>query len=348
MGSRTGISLLIYIIRRLLMLLPTLIGIMLIIFTLVQMLPVTKRAMLFVQDVRELRAIPDIIKEYGLDQPVYIQFAIWMGQVFRGNLGWSETAYGPVLSALLWRLPATLEIVLYSIPIILFLGIFLGVISAKHKGRPLDHAPRTMANIGWALPSFWFGILLLGIFYYGLGWFAPFRYGTEVDLYITAPNSPWRTYTGFMTIDSLLNGQTWIFTDVLRHLVLPVTIMAISNIPIIMKLIHSSTLETLKGKSIALANVNSLTQEVTWKHMLVNALFSTFTFLGLLLVSMLTTLIVAETVFKFPGIGKFVATAAWRLDIASVIGFLLLSSFFFVIVNLVVDIVYGCVDARIK
>jgi len=348
MSSRTLIGLLLYIVRRLLMLLPTLIGLMLIIFAVIQILPVEKRAMLFIQDVKELGMIPVVIKEYGLDRPVYEQFATWMSQVLRGNFGWSETALGPVLPVITARIPATLEIVLPSAAIILLLGIFLGIISARYQGKPVDHASRTMGNIGWALPAFWFGMVLLSVFYGGLGWFEPFRYGRDVGIFITAPDSPWRWYTGLVTIDALLNGQLWIFVDALRHLVLPVVVLVISNTAVIMKVIRSSTLEMLKGKSIAFGNAKSSTQKVTWKQMLINALFSAFTLLGLLFASMLTTLVIAETVCNFPGIGSLAATAAMRLDVAPAIGLMLLSSFFFAIVYLIVDIGYACVDARIK
>lgn len=337
-----------YIVRRLLMLVPTLIGIALIVFALIQMLPLNRRAMLYIQDPRTIRNIPEIIRRYGLDQPVHMQFVIWLGEVFRGNLGWSETCQAPVVHAILTRLPATLELVLYSAPIILLLGTYLGVKSAEKHGKPIDHASRTMGLVSWALPSFWFAILLLGFFYAYLGWFPPGRNGNEVLFYVTAPD--WRAYTGLVTIDSLLNGQLWIFVDALRHLVLPVVVLVASNIVIIMKVMRSSTLEILKKKvQVAIAmEKGSIQNEVIGNHMQNNVLFPAITLLGLLFAGMLTSLILTETVFNFPGVGWLIANAAIRLDIATVIGFVLLAGFFFAVVNLIVDIACACVDPRIR
>lgn len=338
-----------YIIRRMLLMLPTILGVCLLIFAVVQLLPINKRAMLFIQDVRELKAIPEIIKEYGLDQPVYVQFATWMGQVLQGNLGWSEIAYEPVLPAILKRLPATAEIVIFCTPIIILVGIFLGTLSAVHRDKPIDHISRSLSIMGTSLPSFWIGLVLLSIFYYGLGWFAPFRYGNAVDSYITAPYSPWRWYTGFVTIDSLLNGQPWIFVDALRHLVLPVIVLTLIQTALIVRVMRSSMLESLGKGYITAAMAKGLTQkEVVNKHARRNALIPVVTISGLLVAGMLTGLIITETVFNFPGIGKFAAQAAFRLDVATVLGYALLSAIVFVIANLIVDIMYAWIDPRIR
>lgn len=339
-----------YIIRRLLMLVLTLIGVSLIIFAVTQTLPINRRAMLFVEDVRESGRIDDIIERYGLNKPVYIQYAIWIRELLRGNLGWSQTTIQPVLTAILRRLPATLELVLYSAPIILFLGIFLGVQSARKLGKPIDHASRTIAMVGWALPSFWLGILLLAVFYGGLGWFPPGRFGNEVNIFINAPNTPWRWYTGLLTIDALLNGQTWILADALRHLVLPIIVLTISNIAIIMEVVRSSMSKILKRKYIAVTNVKGSTKDdfLAIKHVLSNVLVQVASVSGLLFVSILTSIIIAETIFNFSGVGYLVAQAAIRLDIALIIGLLILSSCVLVIINLIVDIVYAWADTRIR
>jgi len=343
MGLRT------YVIRRLLLLLPTVLGVCILIFAVVQLLPAERRAMLFIQDVKELGMIPVVIKEYGLDRPVYEQFATWMGQVLQGNFGWSETAFGPVLPAILARLPATTEIVIFCSPIILLVGIVLGTISAVHRDKPIDHATRTLSIMGTSLPSFWIGIVLLSIFYGGLRWFEPFRYGRDVGIFITAPDSPWQWYTGLVTVDALLNGQLWIFVDALRHLVLPVVVLTLIQTALIVRVMRSSMLESLGKGYITAAMAKGLTQkEVVNKHARRNALIPVVTISGLLIAGMLTGLIITETVFNFPGIGSFAANAAMKLDIAAVLGYALLSAIVFVVANLIVDVMYAYIDPRIR
>lgn len=338
-----------YIIRRLLLMIPTLVGVCLLIFAVVQMLPASRRAMLYVRDIRQVKNIDEVIKEYGLDQPVYVQFAIWLGQVLQGNLGWSETGIAPVLESILVRLPPTAEIVIFSVPPIILLGIFLGTLSAVHRDKPIDHVSRTLAIMGTSLPSFWFGIVLLSIFYVALGWFPPMRVSQDVNIYIGAPFTPWRWYTGLVTIDALINGQLWIFVDALRHLVLPVTVLVFIQTGLIMRIMRSSMLESLGKGYITAAMAKGLTQkEVVNKHARRNALIPVVTISGLLIAGMLTGLIITETVFAFPGIGQFAAQAAIQLDIATVLGYALLSAILFVVANLVVDITYAYIDPRIR
>jgi len=338
-----------YIIRRLLLVIPTVLGVCLLIFAVVQMLPVDRRAMLFIEDVKQLGTKQQIIEEYGLNRPVYEQFAIWIKQLLQGNLGWSEVASEPVLPALLKRVPATAEIVMFCSPVIVLVGIFLGTLSAVHRDKPIDHASRTLSVMGSSLPSFWIGIVLLSIFYGGFGWFPPNRYGNDVMFYITAPDTPWRAYTGLMTIDSLLNGQLWIFVDTIRHLVLPVIVLTMIQTSLIVRVMRSSMLESLGKGYITAAMAKGLTQkEVVNKHARRNALIPVVTISGLLIAGMLTGLIITETVFNFPGIGSFAANAAIRLDIAAVLGYALLSAIVFVVANLIVDIMYAYIDPRIR
>jgi peptide/nickel transport system permease protein len=343
MGLRT------YIIRRLLFIIPTILGVCLLIFAVVQILPVERRVMLYIEDVKMIGAKQQMIEAYGLNQPAYVQFVKWMGELLRGNLGWSEVANSAVLPAILNRVPATAEIVIFCAPIIILVGITLGTISAVHRDKPLDHATRTLSIMGTSLPSFWIGIVLLAVFYGGLGWFPPFRFGNEVLLYITAPGTPWRQYTGLMTVDALLNGQLWIFLDALRHLVLPVVVLTLIQTALIVRVMRSSMLESLGKGYITAAMAKGLTQkEVINKHARRNALIPVVTISGLLIAGMLTGLIITETVFDFPGIGSFAAQAAIRLDIAAVLGYALLSAIVFVVANLIVDVMYAYIDPRIR
>jgi len=337
-----------YIIRRILLVIPTLIGVVILIFAVVQLLPPERRVLLYVDDPRFARDTALAIKAYGLDQPVWVQFVNWMSDLLKGNLGWSEVGSAPVMKAIIERIPATAEIVLFSAPIIIFVGIKLGELSAVHRDKPIDHVTRGLSIMGTSLPSFWVGIVLLAIFYRALGWFGPGRVGNDAFMYIQ--NSPdWHWYTHLITIDSLINGQFWIFTDVVTHLVMPVITLSTINIATLARVMRSSMLESLSKTYIVSARVKGLKNaEVISKHARRNALIPVVTLSGLMVAGMLTGLTITETVFSYPGLGAFAASAAILLDIPTVIGYALFSGILFVFSNLIVDILYAFLDPRIR
>lgn len=336
-----------YMIRRLLMLTLMLIALTLLVFVVMQLFTPEQRATLFVKEPRELRSIPTIIKKYHLDESVFIQYQTWITEVFKGNLGWSQTANKPVLTAILQKLPATIELLMFSIPITILVGIFLGVKSAEHRDKPIDHGTKFFSVVGYSLPTFWFAILLLAVFFVWLGWFPPERIEPVARICIFSPS--WIGYTGIYTIDGLLNGQLWITLDALRHLVLPTIVLAAANIAIVVLVARSNMIEILRKRYIAVVTAKDWTpNEVTIKRMRLSTLFPASTLLELLFGSILISIIVVETVFNFDGLGRLAANAAIRLDIPSLLGFTLFSGFFFVILSLVVDIVYACVDPRIR
>jgi dipeptide transport system permease protein len=343
MGLRT------YIIRRLLLAIPVLLGAVILIFAVIQFLPTALRATLFISDPRFARDIPSIIREYGLDQPVYVQFYYWLRALLvQRNLGIDASGV-PVFDAILSRLPATVEIVMYASPLIVLVGLYLGVLSGSNKDKLVDHGSRILAIMGSSLPSFWFGIVLLSIFYAGLGWFPPSRIGQEALNFVTAPNTPWRWYTHLITIDSLLNGQWWIFLDGIRHLVLPVSILTLLNSAVIVRVTRSSMLEALSKDYITAAKAKGLSRKVVInRHARRNALIPAITLSGLMIASLFTGVTITETVFNMGGIGQYAADSARALDIPPVIGYALLSAIAFVISNLIVDVLYAYVDPRIR
>jgi len=204
-----------YIIRRLLLLIPVLFGVSIIVFVILSLFSPEQRAAAFITDIKQLRNIQGVIKTHRLDAPIYVQYFSWLKEVFRGNLGWSKTAEKPVLEALFYFLPNTVELGLFSAVLIILVGIWLGSTSAVHQDKLIDHATRTMAIIGWSLPTFWFGLMLLMIFYgYFRGLLPPEALGVQASLYVRSPD-----FIRFMhinTIDALLNGKLWIFLDALN------------------------------------------------------------------------------------------------------------------------------------
>jgi peptide/nickel transport system permease protein len=255
----------------------------------------------------------------------------------------------PVFSAIMNRLPATVEIVMYAAPIIVFIGLTMGVRAGANKDKPIDQGSRVLAIMGTSLPSFWFGIVLLSIFYAGLGWFPPMRFGQEVIAYISQPDSPWHWYTGLMTIDSLINGQLWIFADSVRHLILPISVLSLLNSAVMVRVTRSSMLEALGKDYITAAKAKGLSKtEVVNKHARRNALIPAITISGLMIAGLLTGVTITETVFNMGGIGQYAAESARGLDLPPVIGYALLSAVLFVLSNLIVDVLYAYIDPRIR
>lgn len=326
---------------------PTLIGVTLLVFAVMQFFSPVQRASLYVTSLKQIRDIQSIIEKYHLDDPFYVQYASWIRAVLSGNLGWSRSVGMPVSKVLLQRAPATFELVMFAIPLTVFLGVRLGVTSAVHRDKPVDHATRILAIIGWSLPSFWLGIVLLSIFYAGLGWFPPERLGTAANIFVRS--SEFTRYTGINTIDALLNGQLWIFVDALRHLVLPVVTLITIQIALIVRVMRSSMLEALGKGYIITARAKGLNQkEVINKHARRNALIPIITLSGILTAGMLTGVIITETVFSYKGLGYYAAHAATQLDMAGILGFALLAGAIFVVTNLIVDVLYAYVDPRIR
>lgn len=345
MGLRT------YIIRRLLLLIPILLGATLLIFAITQLFDPVARASLYITNTNQFTPdnIESVIRNYGLNDPAYLQFSRWLQQVATGNLGFSRTARQPVTTAILQRFPTTAEVVLYSAPIIILLGIWLGVKSAVNKDKAIDHVTRTVAIIGWSLPSFWFGILLLAVFSVALQWTpTPGRWGSAAQNYIIASGQFIR-YTGMNSIDGLLNGQLWVTVDAIWHLILPVIVLTTISIALIIRIMRSSMLEALNKGYIVAARAKGLSSsEVVNKHARKNALIPTITLSGMMVAGMLNGVVITETVFGLNGLGQWAANAAFSLDIAGVLGFTIFAGSLFVFANLVVDILYAYLDPRIR
>ena len=337
-----------YILRRLLLLIPVLFGVTILIFALLQMFSPVERAALYATSPRQMAHIQDIIKQYGLDQPVWVQFGSWFNQVIHGNLGWSKTASEPVVKAIGGFLPATLELAIYAAPLIIAGGIFLGKRAAAHKDKALDHVTRVGAIIGWSLPTFWLGLMLLMFFYgYFSGLLPPGRLSTEVDFIVNS--SSFVRYTHINTLDAILNGNMRVFLDALRHLVLPVITLATVNVAFIMRLMRSSMLEALGKGYVVSARAKGLSENVVInKHAGRNALIPVLTVSGYVFAAIVNGVVITETIFNIKGLGWFAWQSAVNLDVPSVLAFAMFSGILFVITNLVVDLLYARIDPRIR
>ena len=336
-----------FIVRRLLLLPFVAVGVTMLIFALLQFLTPAMRASLYIHDPKQLNAIGQIIAKYHLDQPVYVQYWGWLQQVAHGDLGWSETAREPVTDAIRGFFPATCELALYAFACILVIGVWLGTASAVRKDHLVDHISRFTSISGASLPTFVWGLLLLMVFYGHFGWFPPGRLSLDADLFVRS--SRFHGYTGLLTIDAAANGRWWIFWDAVRHLVLPVATLTYFNIAVLVRITRSSMLETLCTDYVRTARAKGLAQRVVIdKHARRNALIPVITLAGLLFVGLLSGVIITETVFNFPGIGRWGVAASEQLDIPAVTGFALIFAGLLVLGNLCADILYAVVDPRIR
>ena len=337
-----------YVVRRLALLVPVLLGVTILIFGLLQLFSPVERAALYVKDARQFANVPAIIERYGLDQPVWIQYGRWMNEVFHGNLGWSKMVSMPVSEAL-WRfLPATLELALFATPLIIIGGVILGSKAAANKDKAIDHATRLGAIIGWSLPTFWLGLLLMMVFYgFFSGLLPPERLSTEVNFIVHSDE--FTRFTNINTIDAILNGNMHVLGDSLRHLVLPVTTLTVVSLAFVMRLMRSSMLESLGKAYILTARAKGLDEStVVNKHARRNALIPVLTVSGYVFAGMVNGVVITETIFSYKGLGWWAAQAAVNLDVPSILAFALFNGVLFVLTNLVVDLLYARIDPRVR
>jgi len=337
-----------YIVRRLLLLIPVLFGVTLFIFGVTMLFSPTQRATLYVRDPRQLADLPAVIELYHLDAPFVVQYGSWVSQVVTGNLGWSRIVSMPVWEAIWHYLPASLELAIFATPVIILAGIALGTTAAAHKDKPADHITRVLAIFGWSLPTFWFGLLLLMIFY-GLfrGFLPPGRLSVQMDILVGA--SDFIRYTHINTLDAILNLNGPVLLDAIRHLILPVITLSVVQVAFIMRLMRSSMLEALGKGYILTAKAKGLDQRVVVnRHARRNALIPVITVSGYLFAALANGVVITETIFNFKGMGWWAWQAAVNLDIPAVLGFALFNACLFVLVNLVVDILYTRVDPRVR
>lgn len=336
-----------YILRRLLLLPLVVLGVTFLLFLLTQRLSPEMRASLYIKDPRQMGAMEEVIRKYGLRDHVFKQYGRWLGQTIKGDLGYSHSANMPVAQAIKEYLPATIQLACATILLVLFFGIWLGTLSAVKKDKWQDIAVRLFSVGGFSLPIFVLGLLLLMVFYGKLGWFAPGGYSVMTDITIHGPS--FHHYTGFLLIDALLNGNMRVFLDVLRHLFLPAVTLCIGSFALMVRVMRSSMLEELNKDYVRTARAKGLPETaVIYRHGGKNAVIPVITLASIQFIRLLGGTVIVETIFDYPGIGRFGVTAAQQLDIAGIMGFSLMVAVLFVLGNLLCDILYTAVDPRIK
>jgi peptide/nickel transport system permease protein len=338
-----------YIVRRLLILPIILIGVTLLVFSMIMMLSPYQRLSTYVTDPSQLKNVDVdvLVSRYGLDDPWYEQYGRWIKGVAQGDLGWSESAGATVNQAFVDRFPATAELgILALLPVVLG-GIILGVFASVHHNDIWDHVSRVLAIIGWSVPTFVFGLIMLMIFYGTLGWLPPSRlsgWGLEI-----VNSSAFINYTGFFILDGLLNGNLAIVGNAIRHLIAPVVTISILWWAFIMRITRSSMLEILRKDYIRTARSKGVKENVVvYKHAVRNALIPVVTVAGRMVLGLLGGLVITETIFNIEGLGQFMAQAAQQLDYPAVLGGTLYFGFLLIVINLCVDVSYAVIDPRIR
>ena len=349
-----------YIIRRLLLVPVLLFGVTVLIFGMLQFLSPVERSALYVRDFpKNEKALDGIIKKYGLDQPLYVQYWRWLvgtkdqltgkrtGGILFGEFGWSRTGAQPVADLIKTRFPNTLDLTLWAVGPVILVGIWLGVQAAVHHNGLIDQAGRMFSIIGTSFPTFVFGLLVLMVFYANLQWFPPGRLSTAMQTVVSSSN--FKSYTTLLTIDSLLNGRFDVFLDALKHMILPILTLSYLNWATFLRVTRSSMLETLRQEYVTTARAKGLPErDVIFKHARPNAMIAVVTLAGFTVVGLMGGVVITETVFDYPGIGKAAAEAAGSLDVVTVLGFALFNGVVLIIANLVVDVLYAVVDPRVR
>ncbi|ELN2735879.1 ABC transporter permease [Pluralibacter gergoviae] len=290
------------------------------------------------------RASDEIVQhirhQLGLDLPLWQQFARYVSALLHGDLGTSIRTGRPVLEDLKAFFPATLELAFCALAIALVVGIPLGVLSAVYRNRWTDHLVRLLALTGISTPAFWLGLGVIVLFYGKLNWLPG---SGRLDDWLDPPAH----VTGFYLIDSLLAGDTEVFINAVQHLILPAATLAFVHLGIVARQIRSAMLEQLDEDYIRTALASGLPRwTIILRYALPNALIPSVTVLGLALGDLLYGAVLTETVFAWPGMGAWVVTSIQALDFPAVMGFAIVVSFAYVLVNLIVDLLYLWIDPR--
>jgi ABC-type dipeptide/oligopeptide/nickel transport system permease component len=328
-----------YIARRVLFFLPTLLGISVAVFLIVEFIP-GDPARAILGDRATPEALADMRARLGLDRPLPVRFALFVKDLARGDMGRSLRTNRPIGEEIAVHFPATLELALAAMLLAALAGISAGVVSAVKRRSALDYAAMTGALVGVSMPVFWLGLMLLVVFSHVEGW--PLSGRLAAEHFVT-------TRTRFLLLDSLLDGNFEAFRAALRHLFLPA--LALSTIPtaIIARQTRASMLEVLSQDYVRTAFAKGLAPRAVYlRHALKNALLPVVTVMGLSFGFLLGGAIITETVFAWPGVGRWILFGVFARDYKAIQGGALLIASSFVVINLLVDILYTWLNPRIK
>jgi peptide/nickel transport system permease protein len=330
-----------YALRRLALMVLVIFGVTLITFVLTHVVPVNP-VLAYVGDHAPPSVVAAVERQMGLHEPLPVQYGIYVWNLLHGNLGISIANQQPVSYDIGLYLPATIELSTAAILVAVVVGLLTGVVSALFRNTWVDQVARIFALGGVSLPVFFTALVLLGIFYVRLGWLpGPGQLGPYT--------MPPPRITGMVLVDALLTGNGAAFKDALTHLILPAFVLGWSSAGIIARMVRSSLLEVLAADYIRTARAKGLRHvTVVLRHALRNALIPTVTVIGLSYGSLLQGAVLTETIFAWPGIGRFATLSVTEVDVPAVLGVTLVAALIYSVVNLIVDLLYAALDPRIS
>jgi len=340
--------LLVYVLRRLLLLIPVLSGLLILMFILSNVVSDPVNAYITVRT--SPAEIEQIRHAHHFDAPVFVQFFYYLFDLSRGDWGLSTSLqYEPVTSAVVRLFPATAELALVAIVIQIALGIPLGVTSALKKDKALDHGSRLLALSGSSLPVFWLGLIFQYVLFYSLkSANLPYLPSEGRISYSVLAAHPLQSITGFYLFDSLITGNLPVFQDTLAHIIMPAFVLGFAGLGLVTRITRSSMLEVMRQDYITSARAKGLPERVViYKHALKNAIIPTITIVGLSFGVTLGGAPITETIFSWPGLGNWAASAILNADRAAVLAFALVAATIIILINLIVDVFYSLADPRV-
>jgi peptide/nickel transport system permease protein len=329
--------------RRLVALVLLAIGITFVAFCLTHIVPGDPAAAnLGQQAINDPAAVAAFNHHYGLDRPLPTQYAIYLWRLLHGDLGESEQNHDAVTHDLGQAIPATAELAIVSILIAIAVGVSLGLVAAVRRNKLTDHILRIVSLGGVSMPTFWIALVGLYVFFFRLNWLP----GTgRLDPIVVPP--PHRT--GLYTVDALIAGQWGTFGNALDHLILPALVLAAYNIGLLTRYTRSAVLEVISNDFVRAARAKGIPERiVVRRHVLRAALPGIVTVIGLAFANVMTGAVLVENVFSWPGIGQYAYHSATTLDLPAIMGVSLFVAVVYIVVNFLVDVLYGVVDARLR
>lgn len=335
------LGILYYIVRRLLALVPVILGVTMLVFIISHAIPGDPARMMAGQKASK-QAVENIRRSLGLDRPLPVQYVSYLKDLLHGELGFSIRNQRPVMQDLRDFFPATLELTLASMLLCITAGLVLGIVSAVRRNHLSDHIIRVLSVIGVSTPVFWLGLMLLLVFYRNLGLLPG---SGRIDITMSPPVH----VTGLYVIDAILEGRWDKLHDVLSHLLLPAFCLSSVYLAVITRIVRSSMIEVLGQEYVTTARANGLSEmRVVLKHAFKNSLIPTVTITGLSIGELLGGAVLTETIFSWPGMGKYVVDSVNFLDFPAIMGFTLLVSLVYMLINLCVDVVYAFLNPQIR
>ena len=330
-----------FILGRAAVLIPTFLGVTIIAFAFIRLLPGDPVMLMSGERVMSPERHALIMQQLGYDRPMPIQYVDYLAGIVTGDFGTSIVTKRPVLGEFLKLFPATLELSLCAILFAIVLGIPAGIIAAVKRGSIFDQATMSLALIGFSMPIFWWGLLLI-IFFAGVLQWTPVS--GRISLMYYFPSG-----TGFMLIDSLRSGQAGAFRSALSHLILPTIVLGTIPLAVIARQTRSAMLEVLGEDYVRTARAKGLPpRSVIGLHALRNAMIPVITTIGLQVGALMAGAILTETIFSWPGIGKWMVDSVFKRDYPVIQGGLLIIAAIIMLVNLTVDVLYGLINPRIR